>query len=81
MIKPRRGFALAEENYTLGSRTGINPAPTVDVCNTLIINALLRLFFVIYIFNHHIAIVTLLQGRVGRVRGRPLCRQTEFLSR
>ena len=59
MIKPRRGFALAEENYTLGSRTGINPAPTVDVCNTLIINALLRLFFVIYIFNQRITKIVL----------------------
>ena len=39
MIKPRRGFALAEENYTLGSRTGINPVPA-DACNALIINVL-----------------------------------------
>ena len=58
-----------------------NIVTTVDVCNTLIINALLRLFFVIYIFNHHIAIVIPLQGRVGSVRGRPVGRQIEFLPR
>ena len=28
--------------YHAAARTGINPAPTVDVCNTLIINVLSR---------------------------------------
>ena len=38
-IKPRRGFAFAEK-ITRCSRMGINPTPTVDACNTLIIRGL-----------------------------------------